>query len=380
MNIATLRGRFAAVVLAASVVGPAWSQDAVPVPAPSEAVVRRLAVGDDAPPLVGLSWLKGEPVRRLESGRVYVIEFWATWCGPCRAAIPHLTSLQRDFKDKVTIIGVSAWERAGDPGERVAIARRFVDEQGEAMNYRVASDADGEMVRAWMEPAGRRSIPTSFVVDAHGRIAWIGNPGRGLDDVLEKVLSGDFDARAHAAAEAEAAKIKARKDELFARAGLLENGGKEADAIKLLDELLQIETVPSARGIVQRNRFRMMMKVDAERGRALGGELLAGELRDNAYVLYAMAETVLRNESASEADCALALRLAQRAHEIGDPAGRVVTLDTLAFALFRTGDVEGAIGRAEEALAALAEQSGPTDRATRDRIAERLERYRKARG
>jgi tetratricopeptide (TPR) repeat protein len=246
------------------------------------------------------------------------------------------------------------------------------------MAYRVASDADGEMVRAWMEPAGRRSIPTSFVVDGRGRVAWIGNPGRGLDAVLEKVLSGDFDARAHAAAEAEAAKIKAKKDELFARAGLLENGGKEAEAVRLLEELLEIEAEAPARGIIQRNRFRMMMKADPERGRALGDELLAGELRDNAYVLYAMAETVLRDDAASEADCALALRLARRAHEIGDPAGRVMTLDGLALAMFRTGDIDGAIRHAEEALGALAESSGSADRPTRDRIAERLARYRKA--
>jgi len=61
-------------------------------------------------------WVKGKPVD-LAAGKgkqVYVIEFWATWCGPCRTSIPHLTELQKKFKDKgVTFVGVSdkRWTR-----------------------------------------------------------------------------------------------------------------------------------------------------------------------------------------------------------------------------------------------------------------------------
>ena len=54
-----------------------------------------LKVGDKAPPLGKGQWVKGEPVKEFESGKVYVIENWATWCGPCIAAIPHVTEIQK---------------------------------------------------------------------------------------------------------------------------------------------------------------------------------------------------------------------------------------------------------------------------------------------
>ena len=59
-------------------------------------------------------WLKGEPVSAFVGGRVYVVEFWATWCGPCKRAIPHLTGLQQKYRADVTVIGVSVWEPRPD--------------------------------------------------------------------------------------------------------------------------------------------------------------------------------------------------------------------------------------------------------------------------
>ena len=73
-------------------------------------VAQGLEIGDPAPALNVAEWIKGPPAVLAEGkGKtVYVIEFWATWCGPCRMSIPHLTELQAKYKGKgVVIIGVS---------------------------------------------------------------------------------------------------------------------------------------------------------------------------------------------------------------------------------------------------------------------------------
>jgi len=48
-------------------------------------------------------------VKGFDKDKTYVVEFWATWCGPCKATIPHLTKLQKEHPD-VTFIGVSVFE------------------------------------------------------------------------------------------------------------------------------------------------------------------------------------------------------------------------------------------------------------------------------
>ncbi len=70
-----------------------------------------LSIGDPAPSIKVRKWIKGTPVTAFEKGRVYVVEFWATWCGPCIRGMPHLSELARKYKDKVTITGISILER-----------------------------------------------------------------------------------------------------------------------------------------------------------------------------------------------------------------------------------------------------------------------------
>ena len=129
-----------------------------------------LKVGDPAPKIEVKSFVKGEPVKGFEAGKTYVVEFWATWCGPCKTSIPHLTELQKKHP-AVTIIGVSVSEQ--DQG----LVKPFVDEMGDKMAYRVAIDAvpegkagnEGAMSKAWMQAAGQDGIPCAFIVAGEGR-------------------------------------------------------------------------------------------------------------------------------------------------------------------------------------------------------------------
>jgi thiol-disulfide isomerase/thioredoxin len=151
----------------------------------------RLSVGDPAPSLSAAIPLKGHPPTRFELGKVYIVEFWATWCGPCKQNIPKLTALAKEYGDRVSITGVSIWETtdAADTGYLKRV-NAFVKGEGDKMAYNVAADdLRKDVADTWMKAAGEGAIPTTFIVGKEGRIAWIGHP-EGLEAALPKVLAG----------------------------------------------------------------------------------------------------------------------------------------------------------------------------------------------
>jgi thiol-disulfide isomerase/thioredoxin len=159
--------------------------------------LKSLNVGDTAPLLQPAKWLKGTPVPSFEPGKVYVVEFWATWCGPCKANIPHLTELAKQYQGKVDVIGVDIWESDDPKINTLPKVTAFVQSQGAHMVYHVAADTlDGRISSAWMKPAGENGIPTAFIIGKDGRIAWIGNPAVGLATVLPRVIDDKFDVTA----------------------------------------------------------------------------------------------------------------------------------------------------------------------------------------
>src|SRR5213078_3372942 len=119
---------------------------------------RKLSVGDRAPELHIAKWVKGEPITGYEKGRVYVVEFWATWCGPCIASMPHLSALQKEYKGKATFIGVTSVDKHGNTLEKV---EKMVADKGETMGYTVAWDNDRATNEAFMEASGQGGIPCS---------------------------------------------------------------------------------------------------------------------------------------------------------------------------------------------------------------------------
>lgn len=152
-----------------------------------------LMVGDQAPKLQTGDWIQGRPVSGFDRDHVYVVEFWATWCGPCVQSIPHLNQLWQKFQDQgVIFIGQDVWDSD-------AAVAPFVKKMGTNMTYRVAlddkkSNSDGFMGSTWWKRSvNHHGIPTAFIINRDGIIAWIGHP-MGLNEaVLDEIVSGHQD-------------------------------------------------------------------------------------------------------------------------------------------------------------------------------------------
>ena len=143
-----------------------------------------LEIGKPAPDFEHLNWVKKGPVK-LADGKgknIYVIECWATWCPPCRMAIPHLSEIQKKYKNKgVVVVAITR--------EDLSTVDSFVKGQ-DNMDYNVAADPEGTTYNTYMD--GLQGIPYAFIVDRNGLLVWSGHPLQ-MDAVLESVIDGTFD-------------------------------------------------------------------------------------------------------------------------------------------------------------------------------------------
>jgi thiol-disulfide isomerase/thioredoxin len=329
-----------------------------------------LNVGDPAPKLAVKEFVKGDPIKGLEKDKTYVVEFWATWCGPCRASIPHLTALQKKHKD-VTFIGVSVSERNPEG------VKPFVKEMGDKMAYRVALDDSDAMAKTWMEAAGQEGIPTAFVVNGEGKIAWIGHP-MSMDRPLEQIASGKWDlaaaTREHKTQMAQRRKLRELREKL-ARA---ESSGDSKEVVAVVDQAIADD--PQLEKKVGLLKFKALAGDAEARDKALtyGKRLVETVLADNAQGLNFVAWTVVDPDAKIKPDAPLlklALQAAQKSDDLvkGRDAG---IADTLAKAYFDNGKMAKAVETQERALK-LAEG---TPLAQDPDLKRRLEQYRKAAG
>ncbi len=168
-----------------------------------------LSVGSVAPDLNVEHWFpqadgKVKKITKFEAGKIYVVEFWATWCGPCVQGMPHLAQLQREYGEKgVQIIGVSS--------EDLPTVKRFLEQQVPqrakadsqaspapaqtfaqvTSAYSLTCDPDESTEKSYMQAAFQSTIPKAFIVGKDGKIEWIGHPGE-MDDVLRLVVAGEW--------------------------------------------------------------------------------------------------------------------------------------------------------------------------------------------
>src|SRR6202045_1188791 len=126
---------------------------------PKQDKVIRLVRNPDAAPAFTLDGLDGKPLSLAAArGKVVLLNFWATWCGPCRAEIPDLIALQQKYRDQLQIIGLTVDDDDASMIKDVVAETRI--------NYPVAMAS--QEVR--MQYGGIAALPTSFILDAQGRV------------------------------------------------------------------------------------------------------------------------------------------------------------------------------------------------------------------
>ncbi len=145
-----------------------------------------LAVGSDAPDWE-LQSGEGKTVRLKDlRGNVVLIDFWATWCGPCKMAMPGVQKVHEHFKDqKVKVFGISTWEN----GDKVNDPIKYMKDQ--EFTYGLLVEGD-DVAKAYKV----RGIPTFYLVDKDGKIAYVnvGYDPKGEEKivkVIEDLLAKD---------------------------------------------------------------------------------------------------------------------------------------------------------------------------------------------
>jgi thiol-disulfide isomerase/thioredoxin len=314
-----------------------------------------LSLGEQAPPIRNATWLKGEPVTEWVKGQIYILDFWATWCGPCVQAIPHMNEVQEKYKDKgVNVIGVAIWPRKGQRDTKA-----YVEAGRPApLNYRVAEDdKGGTSARSFMDSTNSGGIPRVIIVDRDGRFAWIGHPLDGMDEALEQIVAGKYDINKVADEQKAAADKINRSQQLmseFSRAQMAEEWPK---AVEIADQMIAHDPDLFTNAAIYKYVMVLTKLNDRPKAAEVGKMLVDGPLAKNPQALGLLGRVIVDEESipADARDYKLALAAASRSNELSEGKD-ANALAALAAVALNDKEYDKAVTHAEKALELVKDQ------------------------
>ncbi|MEI6476074.1 MAG: redoxin domain-containing protein, partial [Planctomycetota bacterium] len=307
----------------------------------ADAAPEPMTIGSTAPKPVIEKFVRGTEPKWFAPGKVYVVEFWATWCGPCRMSMPHLSDVAEKYKDSVVIVGIS--------DEKLETVTKFLDtdEWKQKARYNLATDPDRSTHKQYMEAAAQNGIPTAFVVKDN-KVQWIGHPME-MDEPLAQIVAGTWNAADY--------KVKFEKEtamtrQQMARRGAMMKARKSGDwdaIVKMMDE--DIATAPEqAKQSMKVQKFQLLL-TDAKKpadAYKLGREIAAAN-KDNATILNAMAWFVLDSAKVTDRDIDFATDVAKQAIAASNDTDGAI-MDTMARAYWESGDKAKAIEMEKKAI------------------------------
>jgi len=296
------------------------------IPTIAHAQRSKLAVGSTAPGFDIAQWVKGE-FNQAEA-EVYVIEFWATWCSPCRKSIPHLTALQEEYGPSgLVIVGVT--------DEDAEVVEPFVERMGSKMDYIVAIDNRGKTSRAWMQAAGQKGIPTAFIVDRSKTIQFIGHPlSPEFESALAQVMSGRY------------SKEKQTQAAPFIAAARRSAAGQSWEAAKKsYSEAIAMDKMVFAELYIEQFKMLLLKKRDTNAAYAFAMSIIATRGEEDPELLTWLAETIAADPELqpSQRRMPIAIQAAETALKNAKQKNDPKYLAAIAKIKFHNGDLNDAI-------------------------------------
>ena len=141
-----------------------------------------IKVGEKAPAIIITDWIANIPKDKKLTNKNIVLEFWATWCGPCIAAVPHMDSLQEKFKKS----GIYFISITDEPKQKVENLLKRIP----FTSIVVSDQSKNTQVQFGDGKEGIPSIPLTVLINKKGIVSWIGYPLLLTESILKDFMDG----------------------------------------------------------------------------------------------------------------------------------------------------------------------------------------------